>query len=318
VLALAACAGTGSSDEAAPPAPPAGPYLGQDPIGPEPELFAPGRVSTGRGERDTAISADGDLLLHTVWGQHHGTIVQLEQRDGVWRGPTVVSFSGVFSDIEPAFDPAGDRLLFASQRPMPGKTAAGDWNLWEVPREAGAWGHPQPLDAVNSEDDEFYPSITRGGVLYFTASREDSLGGEDIYRAKAVDGKTVVENLGPEVNSAGPEFNAFIDPDERFLLFSSVRQGDQGGGDIYISYRSVDGSWSAARPLAAPINSAALDYCPFVTPDGRFLFFTSNRNDLDPDAPVQRDWERLTEDLAGPWNGLDSLWWVDAATALTP
>ena len=41
----------------------AGPFLGQDPPGLQPEVFAPGVISTGLAERDVAISPDGRYFL---------------------------------------------------------------------------------------------------------------------------------------------------------------------------------------------------------------------------------------------------------------
>ncbi len=67
-LALAACAPTGSSDDGATGAFPElrGPYLGQKLPGMEPEVFAPGIVSTGLATRDVALTPDGEELYFSV------------------------------------------------------------------------------------------------------------------------------------------------------------------------------------------------------------------------------------------------------------
>ena len=86
------------------------------------------------------------------------------------------------------------------------------------------------------------------------------------------------EALGDSVNSVFDEFNAFVDPAETFIIFSSFgRKDDQGNGDLYIS-KNINGVWASAVHVAAPVNSGALDYCPYISPDKKYFFFTSGRH----------------------------------------
>ena len=125
--------------------------------------------------------------------------------------------------------------------------------------------------------------------------------------AREEDGVWSTWNPGAGINTAGPEFNACIHPDGTRVLFSSVREGDQGGGDLYAS-DLVDGTWQPARALTA-LNSSALDYCPSFSADGRWLWFTSRRRDSF--LPVE-DLETLRAGLGGPGNGNDDLFVVSA------
>jgi len=314
-------AALGCADQAPvepPPAPRTGDYLGEPVPGDRPVIFAAGWISTDLRQRDAAISPDGDHFFYTLWGQGQGALIGVNRRDGVWSQPEVLPFSGVFSDIEPFFDPGGSGLYFASKRPLPGESEAADWNIWFSEGQGGAWAEPRPLASVNGEGDEYYASVTRDGTIYFTAERPDALGGEDIYRARrAGEGWAPAENLGPAVNSPGPEFNAFVSPDESLLLFSSVREGDVGGGDLYFSLRGPDGAWSPAVNLGPAVNSTALDYCPFLTPDGRFLFFSSSRTEPPPSG-IRRSYEQIVRDLREPGNGQGSLYWMDARGLFRP
>jgi WD40-like Beta Propeller Repeat len=113
------------------------------------------------------------------------------------------------------------------------------------------------------------------------------------------------------VNSKGYEFNAFVDPDEQFILFTGYgRKDDLGKGDLYISRKDAKGEWQEAKNLGALVNSKGLDYCPFVSWDKRTLFFTSNRNmHTGPfDKPVTAS--TLKKQLSGPGNGLDDIYWI--------
>jgi Tol biopolymer transport system component len=148
-----------------------------------------------------------------------------------------------------------------------------------VKRLAGGWSEPIHLGpAINSEKDEYYPSVTREGHLYFTSEREGGPGKEDIYRAEYFNGSWLTARpLDTGVNSAYYEFNAYVSPDESLLIFTSYgRSDDTGRGDLYFSKKNTDGSWSPATNLKAA-NSTDLDYCPFVSPDGKTLYYTSEK-----------------------------------------
>ncbi len=238
-------------------------------------------VNTLGYERDLAISPDGKELFFTRQGANwkDQTIYFLtKEPDGNWSKPKPAPFSGRFRDLEPFFSPDGKRIYFASARPKPDRTAD-DVDIWMVERIQGGWSEPMHLgDAINSDKDEYYPSVTKEGHLYFTSERPGGVGKEDIYRAAYKNGnweKAVALDTG--VNSSHYEFNAYVSPEEDLLIFTSYGGADDTGrGDLYISRRKEDGSWSAAQNLKE-VNSAALDYCPLISPDGKSFYFTSER-----------------------------------------
>ncbi|MCG6963984.1 MAG: hypothetical protein LJE95_12025 [Acidobacteria bacterium] len=312
VLTSLACTPARERPAAAPQAP-RGAWLGQETPGATPVQFAPGIVDTDLNQRDTAWTPDGRELYYSLANGSAGTIVRLRQlADGSWSLPEIPSFLEGEPALEPFVTPDGRWFYFASPRPLPGETEAGDWNLWRAPRRDDDWGQPAPLPAsINAAGDEFYPTLTRGGDLVFTAKREDSLGGEDLYLARADgDGFAAPENLGPQINSRGPEFNALIEPEGRWILFGSARPGDAGGGDLYISFATDEGGWTPARALPEPLNSPALDYCPALSPDGSQLFFTSRR--IPAGTPRPTTYRALVAQLHTAANGSNNLWWVDA------
>ena len=239
------------------------------------------QINTTGYERDLAISPDGREVFFTRQGTDwkEQTIWQLtKQADGSWSGAKPAPFSGVYRDLEPFFAPDGKRLYFASARPKPDREGT-DVDIWMVERLAGGWSEPIHLGpTINSEKDEYYPSVTRDGHLYFTSEREGGPGKEDIYRAEYFNGSWLTARpLDTGVNSAYYEFNAYVSPDESLLIFTSYgRWDDTGRGDLYISKRNTDGSWSPAKNLKAA-NSTDLDYCPFVSPDGKTLYYTSEK-----------------------------------------
>jgi hypothetical protein len=79
---------------------------------------------------------------------------------------------------------------------------------------------------------------------------------------------------------------------------------------MYISFRADDGSWSDAANMGPPVNTPTLDFCPALSPDGRFLFFTSRR--VAPEAPVPNSYEEIVASVSGPLNGSMNLYWITA------
>lgn len=75
------------------------------------------------------------------------------------------------------------------------------------------------------------------------------------------------------VSTAAPEFGATLTPGGSTLYFNRVSVAD-GSMAILVS-RFVEGSWT--EPDTAPFSGVHQDIDPFVTPDGRFLYFASNR-----------------------------------------
>lgn len=247
-----------------------------------PTLFEPGKISTGKYERDMALSPDGKELYYTI--QHPKTgysqIVCCTKTKTGWSIPQIASFSGKYSDLEPAFSPDGKRLYFASDRPLDQQGNKKDYDIWYTQRIKGQWSTPVNLGhAVNAEGNEFYPSVTRNGNLYFTAERKGGVGREDIYVSAFKNNNHIpAVALDTNINSYLYEFNAFVDPDEKYIVFTSYgRPDDFGKGDLYISKKNNKGEWTPAINMGKEVNSAWLDYCPFVSPDGKTLYFTSER-----------------------------------------
>ncbi|MFN8312259.1 MAG: hypothetical protein U0289_05590 [Cyclobacteriaceae bacterium] len=246
----------------------------------QPEIFLPGLVSTGLNERDMAIAPDGKEMYYSIQSQRAGVsvIVQRTWNGKGWGEARVADFSGQFEDVEPAFHPDGSRLYFVSNRPISSGRPSKDYNIWYVDiKRPGPVTAVYAGDEINSIADEYYPSVARDGSVYFTAARPDARGKEDLYRSKWVNNKFESPvNLGDSINSSLDEFNAFVDPDQRYIILGIENgPGDQGRGDLYISYHQPSGSWSKPVNLGPKINSSRLDYCPFVF-DG-YLYFTRER-----------------------------------------
>src|SRR4026208_1396541 len=154
-------------------------------------LFQEGNISGSLYERDMAISPDGRELFYTILLPKGGfcTIIHMFMNaDGTWSNPETASFSGNYSDLEPAFSSDGKRIYFASNRPLSGNKSK-DFDIWYVEKINNKWTNPKNIGVpVNTSVDEFYPAIAENGNLYFTAAYKNSSGKEDIYLSKYLNG----------------------------------------------------------------------------------------------------------------------------------
>jgi creatinine amidohydrolase len=296
-----------------------GAYLGQPPPGMTAKLFAPSIVSTERRELNLAWLPDGRAVFFSRDRGARGTVVMMTASDGGrWTRTEPAPFSrGGHSDVDMFVTADGNQIYFCSDRPLPGTTppvqgavapSAGGTPpppppaprsaIWTVARTATGWGEPAWLGPViTSGMEDYYPTLTRQGTLYFSSNRPGGFGENDIYRARRVNGQwTAPENLGRPVSSEFREFDPFIAPDESYVIFASTRPGGLGGADLYVSFREASGAWGEPKNMGPGVNSPASDYTPMLSPDGKYLFFTSGRA------------------------GQDDIFWVDAGViaALRP
>ena len=100
-------------------------------------------------------------------------------------------------------------------------------------------------------------------------------------------------SVGAPVNTEFDEASPFIAPDQGYLLFMRLGgPGSLGSVDLYVSFRTVDGGWSAPRNLGPRVNTEADEICPIVSPDGRYLFFNSEGDNYWVDAAIIEELRR--------------------------
>jgi Tol biopolymer transport system component len=257
-------------------------YLGQAPPGDLPEVFARGIVSTSFLEHSSpAFSPNNDEVFWSVARRPESgepnVIMTSRRENGVWTSPEVASFSGKHHDDGPCFSHDGKRLYFSSGR---ARYVEGErrMDIWFVDREGNGWSEPKNLGLVARFPFLVFtgqPSVSRDGTLYFTGYVDGRIGNFGIYCSRLVDGEyQEPQLLDNNINLRGTlNWTPFIASDESFLLFSSHRLSNDG--DLFVSFRSSEGRWSAPEPFGAAVNTVMQqERFPFVSPDGRCLFFT--------------------------------------------
>jgi Tol biopolymer transport system component len=253
-------------------------------------MFAPGIVSTGDVFAST-FTPDGKTVVFTKFSPPKPmTLMASSLVDGRWTSPTTLPFSGTYRDLDPAFSPDGSRLYFSSGRPSGPSAAdtATGVDTWYVDRRGDGWSAPARLPMpVNSSAADTYPSVTRRGTLYFDSFRSQPPK-RLVYRAEGAGNgaSREPELLSAVINADSGASNLFVDPDERFVVFGAVRPEGFGGVDLYISWRNR-GEWTTPQNLGRAINSPAVEFCPFISRDGKTLYFT--RITTSSDGRVERN-----------------------------
>jgi Tol biopolymer transport system component len=249
-----------------------GPYLGQKPPGTTPEIFAPGIVSTTAHEFSCCFMPDGkefffarrDLKLNQT------VLFVTKLVDGAWTEPSVALFVENEYSFEPSVTPNSQRLYFQSGKPIPGQTGP-PMNVLYVEREGERWGMPKNPGPPFNPAQAMGISSTLNGTIY-TTDISGGPGSECIAVMRKINGEyQKLERLGPPINKDIQGMYPFVAPDESYLIFSSRKPAEKIDSVLLISYKGSDGRWGEPRLIDVGM-SAGL---PLVSPDGRFLFFTS-------------------------------------------
>lgn len=264
-----------------------GPYLGQKPPGLTPEIFAPGIISYGFHEHHLTISPYGAEMFYVMTdaGYSQYIIISVTNENNRWAQPKVAHFSGEYFDMSPSFSPDGKRLYFTSQRSFdPESGVINNMDIWMVEKSGNFWREPVKLGSpINTENHEVNPSVSADGTLYFQANYEKETANDIYFSCLKNEEYSVPVKLGNGINTEHNESCPFIAPDESYLLFHSNRTEGFGSMDIYVSFKQRNGSWGKPINLGKKINSPASDYGPYISPDSKYLFFTSYRT-LEPDV----------------------------------
>ena len=182
------------------------------------------------------ISADGRKLYLTGcgWGRNGGCDLYVSEWNGSqWSEPQFLG-GGINTkswESQPCVSSDGRELYFVSRR-------NGNADIYCSLRNAdGTWGEPHNLGTpINTKGTEMAPFIHPDGrTLYFSSDKHIGMGGFDLFMSRrGADGQWQTPvNLGFPINTSGDEINFFVAADGKTAFISSIREGGNGGYDIY-------------------------------------------------------------------------------------
>lgn len=255
-------------------------YLGQKRPGMIPEKFAPGLVSMPlEYEFGSTFSRDGQEFFYGVDVDGKAETRYMKFKDGQWTQPKVILSHETFGYNDPMLSVDEQKLYVISNQSETDQP--GDYDIWYVERTNGIWS--LPINAgpmINTEaSNEYYISFTASGAMYFGSNKAAAPGRGndfDIYKSEFKDGQFQEAKRMP-FNSEHYEADVFVAPDESYVIFAAEKPEGLGRGDLYISFQ-VNGNWTTPKNMGEPINDLGHQLCPFVSFDGQYFFFTSNRD----------------------------------------
>jgi len=198
----------------------------------------------------------------------------IKKHNGKWSEPINAFFDSKYNEHGMSFSPDGNSIYFSSTRPVIGNGIPSTWHIWKTDKINGKWNQPKFVDIPNLKNKLVsHPTITNSGTIYFHSSNLD-YSEMDIYRAKQINGKFEnAERTTIRINSETGKCTPYVSPEEDYLIFASI--GNQL--DLMISYSDGNGGWTDTKKLNNKINNIGQGN-PYVTPDNKFLFYTTGQH----------------------------------------
>lgn len=202
-------------------------------------------------------------------------------------GPNINSSA---DEWDPCPTPDG-KYLFFSTRGKP--DSYGNSDVYFSKFENGEWSKAQNVGPrINGKRDETIDNIDPdGNGIWLSGTFEGTFGQFDIYYIKRhEDGWGPLEHLPYPINTQYVDEGACLSSDGKVLIFTSDRPsgiGDfhpygrlfhgntMGNMDLYVSFKT-DTGWSPPINLGPTINTPYAERSPYLHPDGKTLYFSSD------------------------------------------
>jgi hypothetical protein len=252
-------------------------YLGQTPPGHTPKAL-PLFVNSGffAAER-IAISNDGtDIYYSEIKGYYPisgENIKRYTFAGGKWNGPF-----DLFIGFGPALSLTGDTMYFER------KDAENKSMTYISVRKGSGWGNPKRI--LTKLDKAHYYQVTKKGNHYISSIAGNGAGLNDWCKIIISGADTTASSLGRPLNTGGDNLDFFVSRDESFMIVTN-RPG------LCISYKKNDGSWTNPRVLGKRIDFGLGSWGPWVTPDNKYLFYSTGTKPDYSDVAVY--WVRIDD-----------------------
>jgi len=218
---------------------------------------------------NTAVFArsEEDFKGAKVWQVNIDKDNNFETPQQVTLGPDQYRYS------DPMLSADGQTLLFISDMPLNQKDIAKDYNIWQATWTAGKWTNIHPLsDIINSEEDELGPEI-HNDILYFSSARTGKL---SIYQTNISKRTLIVTPYMPIQHKSKQQSDLTFSPDGNIAVFWQLSDNKKDS-KLMMQHRSSKG-WSQPQFMKDEVQSAAYEFTPQFSPDGQWLYITSNRD----------------------------------------
>ena len=250
-------------------------YLVQTPPGNTPKAL-PLFVKEGffAAER-IAISNDGrDIYYSEIKGYYPirgENIKRYSYANGKWNGPF-----NLFDGYAPALSVTGDTLYF-QRNDLETKS-----EVYMSVKSGPVWSDPKRI--LSKLNKPHYYQVTRNGNYFISSITGDGTGLNDWCQIIISGADTTASSLGRPLNTAGDNLDFFVSGDESFMIVTNRPL-------LAISYRKNDGTWTNPQNFGKNINFGLGSWGPWVTPDNKYLFYSTGTKPDYSDVAVY--WVRI-------------------------
>lgn len=249
-------------------------YLGLRPPGEKPEVFAKGLLTdSGFAIGRVAFSNDGQTFFYSYakhWYSGQGNGTSAITFDGQqWSKPTVIAENLTL----PTLSIDGKSLFLLGNGGV----------IWETEKEGAIWSTPKQYLKLSYDLYNFMPTIS-GNYYVGSNGTWGKMNDYSTYKFSLlrINGDdTTIKSLGTPLNKPGFNGDFYIAPDESYIIISTNESPDYES-ELYISFRKKDASWTKPISLGENINRGkAHRFGQYVSPDGKYLFYTSGTAEKD-------------------------------------
>ncbi len=233
-------------------------YLGQTPPGVIPKRFElsvnPGSFAAER----IAISNDGNEIYYSEVKSYYpakgDTIKYYKYTNNKWTGPFNI-FSGF---LAPVLSITGDTIYFQS--------AGANYESYMAVKCKSGWSLPERV--FKNLNSAHYFQTTNNGNHYISSKPRNSVGNSDWSKVVISATDTIGTSLGRPLNTEWDNLDFYIARDESYILLTTIT-------GLAVSYPKPGGGWTSPRNLGKDINFGLASWGPYVTPDNKYLFYTT-------------------------------------------
>jgi len=242
-------------------------YLSQTPPGYTPKIFVLPVNGTMRPVERIAITSDGKEIFFCEIDTYPANVQRVKcykYLNNKWQGPFVV-FEGY---MDPALS-VNDSVMYMETNVNTFATAY--YSL----RNSAGWSTPVRCLSTSQQTHYFQETNPKN---YYMSATFPGLASKDLAYLQINGTDTTIKSLGKPINTNMDENDFFIARDESYIIHA--RSSSSVAGDLYISYKKVNGGWTNSKSLGPQVNlpSPTWEFGCYVTSDNKYLFFTRGGN----------------------------------------
>jgi len=241
-------------------------YLSQVPPGFTPKIFELPVNGTMRSVERITVTTNGKEIYFCEINTYPASIQRIKcykYLENRWQGPFVV-FEGY---MDPALS-MNDSIMYMETN------ISGFATAYYSVRNSSGWS--TPVKCLNTTQFTHYYQETNPKNFYLSATFT-GISSRELAYVQINGNDTIIKNLGKPLNTGMDENDFFIAPDESYIIHA--RSSSTVAGDLYISYKKPDGSWTNSKSLGTQVNSSSnWEFGCYVTKDNKYLFFTRGGN----------------------------------------